>query len=454
MAQAFGASNNPVGESSNCGVSSSLTFSHQYPNQVRAGSPSSTQSALNSGISSSPKSRAPKVAKRQAPPRKDAKKARRQVSRVQIPRLSRPLSELTAAHEHIPIKDMSTWVNRPVATRLAENVKRGNYVTRPMNSFMLYRSAYSERTKFWCAQNNHQVVSTVSGQSWPLEPRPIRDQYAEYARIERENHAAANPTYRFRPHKNKKSKKGGKTRRGSSSTSSDDDSLSSCPFSDEEERGGSNSKRAAKKSAKSAKNGRNATNAAATRHLLPPDASSQSHFSDLSNTGIDSGRERSTFSASNPHMQPPALQPTHHNGNGQYIQSTHKPHQAHNSYTSDFDPSTQKLPQSFGGNNHFEHAPLTALPGGSASSMLLNHHHDNNNNNNNTQNLHDTFHIDPMLYDSFPHGVFSPSFDQELGFANEAAAHAMYTTGQDFSNSPNAGEMHEWAQVDEWAYDK
>lgn len=438
-------------------------FSYQYPNQALAGSPSSTESALNSGTSSSPKGRASKVAKRPAPQRKETKKARKQASRVQIPRLTRPLSELTAAHEHIPIKDMSTWVNRSVATRLAENVKRGNYITRPMNSFMLYRSAYSERTKFWCAQNNHQVVSTVSGQSWPLEPRPIRDQYAEYARIERENHAAANPTYRFRPHKNKKSKKGGKTRRGSSSDSSDDGSLSSYSFSDEEDRGGSNSKRSARKSAKGAKNSSNTTNNAANRHLLHPNASSPSPFSDISATGIDSGRERSTFSASNPHMQPPALLPSHNNSNGHYIHSTHKPHPANNSYTSDLVLSTQKPPQSFGSgnnNNHFEHAPLTALPGGSAGSMLFDHHHHlnnsniNNTNNTTTQHLHhDTLHIDPMLYESFSN-VFSPGFDQELGFANEAATHAMYTTGQDFTNGAHDGDLPEWANVDEWVYGK
>ena len=353
---------------------------------------------------------------------------------------------------------MSTWVNRSVAARLAENVKRGNYITRPMNSFMLYRSAYSERTKFWCAQNNHQVVSTVSGQSWPLEPRPIRDQYAEYARIERENHAAANPTYRFRPHKNKKGKKGGKTRRGSSSGSSDDnDSLSPYSFSDEEERGGSNSRRSTKKLAKGAKNSSNTTNIAANHHLLPPNATSPSPFSDVSTTGIESGRERSTFSASNPHMQPPALLPSHNNGNGRYIQSTHKPHPANNSYTSDLILSTQKLPQSFGNgiNNHFEHAPLTALPGGSAGSMLFDHHHINNNNNNTTQHHHhDSIDIDPMLYESFSNGVFSPGFDQELGFANEAATHAMYTTGQDFTSGNHVGDLHEWANVDEWAYEK
>ena len=443
MAQSFVAPNNPVCKPSNFGVNSSLTLSKQYPNQALARSPSSTQSILKSRTLSSPKPRAPKVAKRPVPPRTDTKKARKQESRVQIPRLTRPLSELTASHEHIPIKDMSTWVNRSVATRLAENFKRGNYVTRPMNSFMLYRSAYSERTKFWCAQNNHQVVSTVSGQSWPLEPSPIRDQYAEYARLERENHAAANPTYRFRPHKNKKSKKGGKTRRGSSSASSDNDTLYSYSFSDEDECG-DNSKQAAKKSAKGTKNSKNPTKSATSRHPLPPNESSPSPFSDLSSTGIDFGRQRSSFSASSPNMQPPVLLPSHHN-NVQYIQSTHKSHPVNNSYTSDLALSTQKLPQPFcDNNNHFEHAPLTALPGGSAGNMLFDHanpHH------------HNTFHIDPMLYDSFSNGVLSPSFDQELGFANEATSQGLYGQ-QDFTHGVKVGDIHDWASVEEWAYGK
>jgi len=70
-----------------------------------------------------------------------------------------------------------------------------------MNSFMLYRSAYAERTKFWCLQNNHQVVSSVSGASWPLEPPEIRDRFNAYARLERINHSRAHPGYKFSPTK-------------------------------------------------------------------------------------------------------------------------------------------------------------------------------------------------------------------------------------------------------------
>jgi hypothetical protein len=96
---------------------------------------------------------------------------------------------------------MEEWVNRPADTRRREVEKRNGYITRPMNSFMLYRSAFAERAKSWCLQNNHQVVSSVAGESWPLEPPEIRELYNEYAKIERINHQNAHPTYKFSPSK-------------------------------------------------------------------------------------------------------------------------------------------------------------------------------------------------------------------------------------------------------------
>ena len=66
---------------------------------------------------------------------------------------------------------------------------------------MLYRSAFAERAKSWCLQNNHQVVSSVAGESWPLEPPEIRELYNEYAKLERINHQNAHPTYKFSPSK-------------------------------------------------------------------------------------------------------------------------------------------------------------------------------------------------------------------------------------------------------------
>jgi len=117
------------------------------------------------------------------------------------PKLTAPLSILTAGLLHIPVKNMEEWVNRSADTRRDEAEKRNGYITRPMNSFMLYRSAYAERAKSWCAQNNHQIVSSVAGESWPLEPAGIRDLYNEYAKIERINHQNAHPTYKFSPSK-------------------------------------------------------------------------------------------------------------------------------------------------------------------------------------------------------------------------------------------------------------
>ena len=108
---------------------------------------------------------------------------------------------LTKDYDNIPVKDMDAWVNRSAEVRQVEVEKRKGKITRPMNSFMLYRSAYADRTKVWCLQNNHQVVSSVSGESWPMEPKEIRDLYTEYARIERDNHQKAHPGYKFSPSK-------------------------------------------------------------------------------------------------------------------------------------------------------------------------------------------------------------------------------------------------------------
>ncbi|KAI9661513.1 MAG: hypothetical protein M1831_003035 [Alyxoria varia] len=117
------------------------------------------------------------------------------------PKLNAPLSELTKDMADIPVRDMEQWVNRADDQRHQEVEKRNGYVTRPMNSFMLYRSAYADRTKQWCLQNNHQVVSAVSGESWPLEPKEVRDFYNNLAKIERDNHAHAHPSYKFSPSK-------------------------------------------------------------------------------------------------------------------------------------------------------------------------------------------------------------------------------------------------------------
>ncbi|KAL4920252.1 hypothetical protein BDW62DRAFT_177007 [Aspergillus aurantiobrunneus] len=105
---------------------------------------------------------------------------------------------------HIPIKDMEKHVNRPTEERRAEALQKQGKIARPMNSFMLYRSAYAERTKELFRQQNHQVVSTAAGQSWNQEEPEIKQKYEHYARIEKQNHLKAHPGYKFTPAKDKR----------------------------------------------------------------------------------------------------------------------------------------------------------------------------------------------------------------------------------------------------------
>ncbi|KAJ9292593.1 transcriptional regulator family: HMG [Paecilomyces variotii] len=135
------------------------------------------------------------------PPRTRRRPKQGKQEKGSSPVISAPLSQLTAHLTHIPVKDMEAWVNRPADVRHKEAQKAGR-IGRPMNSFMLYRSAYADRTKEWCSQNNHQVVSRVSGQSWPLEPPEVREKFELFAVLERDNHQKAHPGYKFTPNKN------------------------------------------------------------------------------------------------------------------------------------------------------------------------------------------------------------------------------------------------------------
>ncbi|KAK5002322.1 hypothetical protein LTR28_011572 [Elasticomyces elasticus] len=175
-----------------------------------------TRSGRNIGRADSPHSSKGGQSRASKSPR--VKKLKPKSDRNKTPKLDKPLSVLTKDMT-VPVKDMDAWVNRPAEQRRQEVEKRNGYVTRPMNSFMLYRSAYAERTKQWCLQNNHQVVSSVSGESWPLESPEVRDMYNELAKLERLNHQLAHPTYKFSP-----SKAAAKKRKGDGSDDEDEPS--------------------------------------------------------------------------------------------------------------------------------------------------------------------------------------------------------------------------------------
>ncbi|KAL3484978.1 hypothetical protein BJX62DRAFT_243428 [Aspergillus germanicus] len=123
-----------------------------------------------------------------------------------------PLSEITKHMTDIPLKDMEEHVHRSIEKRHMEVAEKGGKVARPMNSFMLYRSAYQERTKQWFAQNNHQVVSEVTGDSWARESAEVKAKYIRLASIEKQNHLRAHPGYKFTPTKDKKKRSGSEDR--------------------------------------------------------------------------------------------------------------------------------------------------------------------------------------------------------------------------------------------------
>ncbi|KAH8422643.1 uncharacterized protein LDX57_000397 [Aspergillus melleus] len=188
-----------------------LPPAQMIPNGIQVETPphTSDDDFLRGGSSSpsqwlSPPARSrphPKARLRKAPrsPRRGGGKQRK----MDYPGMPGPLSELTKHMTGVPIKDMEEWVHRPIEVRQQVAKEKGK-IARPMNSFMLYRSAYAERAKSWFAQSNHQVVSRTAGESWRLEPPEIRKKYEVLAKIEKINHERAHPGYRFTPEKDKK----------------------------------------------------------------------------------------------------------------------------------------------------------------------------------------------------------------------------------------------------------
>ena len=125
-------------------------------------------------------------------------------------KFARPLSEMCNEVTEVQDADIEAWVTRSTAVRREEreNTKQKR-IKRPMNAFMLYRKAHQLRVKHLWSHENHQIVSAVCGDGWAAEPEHVIAQYNEWARIERDNHAAAFPNYKFAPAKPKKDKRAG-----------------------------------------------------------------------------------------------------------------------------------------------------------------------------------------------------------------------------------------------------
>ena len=162
--------------------------------------PRPQQMLTRSGRSLGSRPEETRSSRRTTSPRKRAPKKRAGKGAKNGPILDQPLSVLTKDYT-VPVKDMHAWVNRSAEQRKKEADKKNGYISRPMNSFMMYRSAFADRCKKFCSENNHQVVSQVTGASWPMEPEHVRKEYEQLAIMERDNHAVAHPEYKFQPNK-------------------------------------------------------------------------------------------------------------------------------------------------------------------------------------------------------------------------------------------------------------
>ena len=136
-----------------------------------------------------------------------------------VPKLSAPLSELAKEMKNVVLIDKEAEANRSSEKRRQEVVNDKGKIKRPQNSFILYRSAHANVAKAILGADNHQLVSSLCGQSWAIESPEVRERFAEIAKLERDNHAKAHPGYKFSPSKPPNL---GRKRKGAESDEEDD----------------------------------------------------------------------------------------------------------------------------------------------------------------------------------------------------------------------------------------
>lgn len=114
-----------------------------------------------------------------------------------------PLSVITKDCD-VPLVDVQAWVKRPTQDRWNEVMrKRKGRIPRPLNCFMIYRKAFSERIKRWSSihRANACLISSIAGDGWRLEPADVKEHYVSLASQERKHHAIAFPNYTFAPNR-------------------------------------------------------------------------------------------------------------------------------------------------------------------------------------------------------------------------------------------------------------
>jgi hypothetical protein len=115
--------------------------------------------------------------------------------------LIQPLSSYSDDIKRAAAKRTEERVTRPADVRRKETEKQDGYVKRPLNSFMLYRSAYITVAKEHYPRSKQNDLSVIVATSWHKEDQELHELYEVYANIERCNHHAAYPEYKFSPKK-------------------------------------------------------------------------------------------------------------------------------------------------------------------------------------------------------------------------------------------------------------
>ncbi|KAI1181445.1 hypothetical protein F5B17DRAFT_452400 [Nemania serpens] len=139
------------------------------------------------------------------PPRSSASR-RQQPKRKVMPlqpgeQLSKPLSKLALEMPHVPKFDMDAFLRRGANKRVQQKgVGEEIKISRPVNPFILYRRAYYLHAKALCKSGcTAQTLSRMIGASYRSEDKTVKDQFARYAEIEKEQHYRYFPNYKFSP---------------------------------------------------------------------------------------------------------------------------------------------------------------------------------------------------------------------------------------------------------------
>ena len=199
-------------------LSSDAAFSNTLPLASQLGTASPMVPTPIMG--SEPRLAKPKKSKVAKPSKEKAEKS--DDSSIDMPI---PLSRL---FPQIPLMDAEAYIRRPKELREAEWRRRRDFpkMPRPVNAFLLYRRAITEKAKYFAGGvENHQVISKIAGVSWRNESDEVRNAFNGYAELEKVYHETAFPGYKFAPNRPEPKGKG----KGNDSDDTDDDELYAMP---------------------------------------------------------------------------------------------------------------------------------------------------------------------------------------------------------------------------------